>query len=86
MKLTTKLLQASLVLAAAAGGLLTISGAAAEPVFRYCMIGTPNMAMDCTFNTLEQCQIMASAGVGFCQENPAFVVNARQFEPMRKRR
>ncbi len=59
---------------------------ASEMIFRYCMIGTPNMGRDCTFNSLQQCQATASAGVGFCQENPAYTASARQVAPQPKRR
>jgi hypothetical protein len=75
-----------LVLAAGFGGLLTTPAARAEPIYRYCMIGTPNMGRDCTFSTLQQCQATASAGIGFCQENSAYIANARQIEPVPKRR
>lgn len=81
-----KLLQALFVLAAGHGGLLALSSAGAEPIYRYCMIGTPNMGRDCTHSTLQQCQVAASAGVGFCQENPAYTASARQIEPRPKRR
>ena len=81
-----KLLQALLAAGACLGGLSTVAPARAEPPYRYCMIGTPNMGRDCTFATLQQCQTAASAGVGFCQENPAYVANARQITPTPKRR
>jgi hypothetical protein len=68
-------------------GALTISGANAEtPPYRYCMIGTPNMGMDCLYNTLEQCRVAASAGVGFCQENSEYLVRNRPDAPAPKRR
>lgn len=79
-------LQALLVVAAGFGGFVAIAPASAEPIYRYCMIGTPNMGMDCTFSTLQQCQVAASAGVGFCQENSVYIANARQIAPVPKRR
>jgi hypothetical protein len=81
-----KLLPVFLVLGAAAGGLMTVAPVRAEPLYRYCMIGTPNMGRDCTYSTLQQCQAAASAGVGFCQESDAYVANARQLTPLPKRR
>ncbi len=80
-----KFLSASLVASAAVGGFLAISPASAEPIYRYCMIGTPNMFMDCTFSTLPQCMMSASAGMGFCQENSAYIVS-RQNTPVAQRR
>ena len=80
-----KLLSAFLVLSAGVGGLLAISPASAEPIYRYCMIGTPNMGMDCSFNTLPQCMMTASGGIGFCQENSAYIVS-RQSAPVAQRR
>jgi hypothetical protein len=73
-----KLLQALLIAAFGCSGLMAVAPARAEMIFRYCMVGTPNMGMDCTFSTLQQCQVAASAGVGFCQENSAYIVYARQ--------
>jgi hypothetical protein len=82
-----KLLSAFVVLGAGVSALLSFSPASAEMApFRYCMIGTPNMGRDCTFSTLQQCQLTASAGVGFCQENSAYIANARQPVPAPKRR
>jgi hypothetical protein len=82
-----KLLSASLVLSASVGALLSVSSASAEMApFRYCMIGTPNMGRDCTFSTLQQCQLAASAGVGFCEENSAYIASARQVASPPKRR
>lgn len=67
-------LRALVVLAAGLGGLAAWCPLAyAEPVYRYCMIGTPNLYTDCSFNTLQQCQITASSGAGFCQESNAYV-------------
>ena len=80
-----KFLSAFLVLSAGIGGLLAASPASAEPIYRYCMIGTPNMFMDCTFSTLPQCMMTASAGMGFCQENSAYLVS-RQSAPAAQRR
>lgn len=81
-----RVVQAFVILAAALGGLPTISSARAEmPPYPYCMIGTPNMGRDCTFSTLEQCRIAASAGVGFCQDNPAYTA-ARRAVPASMRR
>lgn len=67
---------------------LAVSPASAQTQqpYRYCMIGTPNMGMDCTFPTLQQCQVAASAGVGFCQENSAYIANARPVPPPMTRR
>ncbi|WP_081740343.1 DUF3551 domain-containing protein [Afipia sp. P52-10] len=63
---------------AAAFGAVVIPGARAEmPPFRYCMIGTPNMGTDCTFNNLEQCRMTASGGIGFCTDNPAYTARMR---------
>lgn len=73
------------VLGAGVSGLLATSPASAEPIYRYCMIGTPNMFRDCTFSTLQQCMMTASAGVGFCQENSAYIVS-RQSAPVAQRR
>lgn len=81
-----RLVQTLAVLVAGIGGLLTTSEAGAEPVYRYCMIGTPNMPRDCTFSTLQQCRMTASGRIGFCQENPAFTASARQLAPAAKRR
>jgi hypothetical protein len=83
---TMKLLQALLILGAGLGSLSMIAPARAEPSYRYCMTGTPNMGRDCTFTTLQQCQATASGGIGFCHENAAYVANARQTTPMPKRR
>ena len=82
-----KLLQLLAVLAAGAGGLVMLSSAAdaQTPAYRYCMVGTPNMFIDCTFSTLQQCQMTASAGVGFCQESNAYVA-ARNAAPAAIRR
>lgn len=76
----------ALVLMAAACCFMTASTAGAQKIFRYCMIGTPNMGMDCTFDTLEQCRVVASAGVGFCQQNPAYTAQARETMPWTQRR
>jgi Protein of unknown function (DUF3551) len=73
-----KLSQALLIAAFGGSGLMAIAPARAEMVFRYCMIGTPNMGRDCTFTTLQQCQATAAGGIGFCQENPAYTAQARQ--------
>ena len=82
-----KLMSAFLVLGAGVGAMLSISQASAQTApYRYCMIGTPNMGRDCTFSTLQQCQLTASAGVGFCEENSAYIANARQLPPLSKRR
>jgi hypothetical protein len=78
MERSMKALLGLLVLAAGVGGSSAMSQAKAQTQFRYCMIGTPNMGMDCTFSTLQQCQATASGGIGFCQENPAYVAQARQ--------
>lgn len=76
-----------LLAALGAIGALAIGNAKAEtPPYRYCMIGTPNMGMDCLFNTLEQCRVAASAGVGFCQENSEYLVRNRTAAPTPKRR
>lgn len=75
-----------LLVLAGGSGLLAVSQASGEPVYRYCMIGTPNMPRDCSFSTLEQCRMTASGGIGFCQENPAFTASARQPTPASKRR
>lgn len=56
-----------------AGGAFSSPPARAEPLYRYCVIGTPNMPRSCTYSTLQQCQVSASAGAGFCQENNAYV-------------
>lgn len=77
-----KLLPALTVLVAGAGGLAT-TPSAAEPVYRYCMIGTPNSYRSCTFNTLEQCRMTASAGGGFCVESNEYVA-ARQAAQIRR--
>ncbi len=68
-------------------GALSVPDAKAEmPPFRYCMIGTPNMGMDCTFNNLEQCRMTASGGIGFCTENPAYTArNKPDVAPPRRR-
>jgi hypothetical protein len=85
--MTMKPLSAVLVLGAGVGMLLSIAPASAQMApYRYCMIGTPNMGRDCTFSTLQQCQLAASAGVGFCQENSAYIANAKQLVPAPKRR
>src|SRR5262249_36270729 len=55
----------------------------AEQLYRYCMIGTPNSYTSCSFNTLQQCQMTASAGAGFCIENNAYVA-LRQATPIRR--
>lgn len=69
-----KFRQMLVVVAAAVGGLATWCPATqAEPVYRYCMIGTPNMPTDCIYSTLQQCQVAASAGAGFCQESNVYV-------------
>ena len=81
-----KLLQALLVAAFGCGGLIAFTPARAEMIFRYCMVGTPNMGKYCTYNTLQQCQATAAGGVGFCQENPAYVVATRQAAPQPKPR
>ena len=81
-----KLLQALLIAAIGCSGLFAVTPARAEMIYRYCMIGTPNMGRDCTFSSLQQCQMTASAGVGFCQENPAYTASARQLAPQPKRR
>lgn len=82
-----KALLALPALASLAGGLTTASPAKAQTQpYRYCMIGTPNLHMDCTFSTLQQCQMTASAGVGFCQENSAYIAQARQVAPHAPRR
>jgi hypothetical protein len=81
-----KLLQVFLIVAAGCSAFFAVAPAHAEMVFRYCMIGTPNMGRDCTYNSLQQCQVAASAGVGFCQENPAYTASARQVVPPPKRR
>lgn len=78
-----------LLLAAVLGalGALAVHGARAEmPPFRYCMIGTPNMGMDCTFNNLEQCRMTASGGIGFCTENPAYTARNKPDVALPKRR
>ncbi|MDQ8730124.1 DUF3551 domain-containing protein [Bradyrhizobium sp. LHD-71] len=81
-----KRLQAVLVLVAGFAGLLLISPASAEmPPFRYCMIGTPNMGRDCTYNSLQLCQVAASAGVGFCEENPAYTGSRQVVRQPRRR-
>jgi hypothetical protein len=77
-----KLLQALAVLAAGAAGLAT-TPSTAEPFYRYCMVGTPNSYTSCTFNTLQQCQVTASAGAGFCIESNAYVAS-RQATPIRR--
>jgi len=81
-----KLLQALLIAAVGCSGLVTIVPARAETIFRYCMVGTPNMGKYCTYNTLQQCQATAAGGIGFCQENPAYIVAARQVVPQPKQR
>jgi hypothetical protein len=78
MEGSMKALLALFILAAGAGGYATMSPARAEMVFRYCMTGTPNMGMDCIYNSLQQCQAAASGGIGFCHENPAYTAQARQ--------
>lgn len=66
-------------------GALAVHGVRAEmPPFRYCMIGTPNMGMDCTFNNLEQCRMTASGGIGFCTENPAYTARNKPAPPKRR--
>lgn len=68
-------------------GSLSVSHVRAEmPPFRYCMIGTPNMGRDCTFNNLEQCRMTASGGIGFCTENPAYTARTKpDVAPPRRR-
>jgi hypothetical protein len=86
-EMTMKLLSAMLALGAGVGVLLSVAPVSAEMApYRYCMIGTPNMGRDCTFATLQQCQLAASAGVGFCQENSAYIANARRLVPAPSRR
>ena len=77
-----KRIQALAVLATVTGGLVGWSPLAqAEPVYRYCMIpGGPNLFQNCLFSTLQQCQVAASAGVGFCQENSLYTA-ARNAPP-----
>jgi hypothetical protein len=72
-----RLLQALALAVAAAGGLAIMPSSADAATYRYCMVGTPNMFTDCSFNTLQQCQMTASAGVGFCQENSAYIAATR---------
>lgn len=79
-----KLLQALALIAVA--GLAVSAPAKAEMIFRNCMVGTPNIGKSCTYNALQQCQIAASAGVGFCQENPAYTVATRQAAPAPRQR
>lgn len=80
-----KLLQAFLILSAAVGGLFLAAPARAEPVYPYCLIGTPNLGRDCTFSSLQQCQDSAQPGLGFCMDNPAFTVLRRGVpEPARR--
>lgn len=81
-----RFLQVLAILGAVLSGLWAVSPVSAEPIYRYCMIGTPEMGRSCTFSTLQQCQATASGGVGFCQENPAYAANARQAMPPLKRR
>lgn len=71
-----KLLPALAILAACACGLAATPSSAA-PIYRYCVIGTPNMPSSCTYNTLEQCRMAATGGAGFCVESN-FYVAARQ--------
>lgn len=72
-----KILQAFLLLGAALGGALSATPARAEPVYPYCLIGTPNMGRDCTYASLQQCLYSAQPGIGYCQDNPAFTVLRR---------
>jgi hypothetical protein len=69
-----RLLQALVVVAAGSAG-LAMTPSRAEPLYRYCMVGTPNSYTTCTFNTLQQCQMTASAGAGFCIESNAYVAS-----------
>jgi hypothetical protein len=69
-----RLLPALAIVAAGAVGPAT-TPSSAEPLYRYCMIGTPNSFMSCTFNTLQQCQTTASAGAGFCIESSAYLAS-----------
>ena len=77
-----KRIQTLALLATAAGGLVGWSAVAqAEPVYRYCMIPAgPNLFQNCLFKSLEECQVAASAGVGFCQENGRYTA-ARNTPP-----
>jgi hypothetical protein len=82
-------LLALVVLVAGASGLATTPStaqpiSAAQPFYRYCMIGSaPNIPNSCTFNTLEQCQMTATGGVGFCVESNSYV-GARQAATIRR--
>jgi hypothetical protein len=74
------------LMGAAMASLSAITSAKAEVIYQYCMIGTPNMPTDCLFSTLQQCQWSASAGAGFCVENPRYTVYGRQNVPQTRRR
>jgi hypothetical protein len=78
-----KLLQAALAGLAVGVAGLAVTPSKAEPLYRYCMIGTPNSYTSCTFNTLQQCQLTASAGAGFCIESNTYVAS-RQGAPIRR--
>ena len=84
-------LQGLVLLGAGAALAVWSSLATAEPIYRYCMIGTPNSSTNCIYSTLQQCQIAASAGAGFCQENNFYVARhsvaaEKSIPPVRARR
>jgi hypothetical protein len=66
------------LMGAALAGLSAINPCRAEVIYQYCMIGSPSMATDCLYSTIQQCQMSASAGTGFCTENPRYTVYVRQ--------
>lgn len=81
-----KRLQALTLVGTAIAGIFVMTPVQAERIYQYCMIGTPNMGTDCLFSTMQQCQWSASAGAGFCVENPRYTVYGRQNVPQSRRR
>jgi hypothetical protein len=86
MKRLHALTLAMTLLGGAITSLSAVTTVQAEVIYRYCMIGTPNMGTDCLFSTMQQCQWSASAGAGFCVENPRYTVYGRPNVPQSRRR
>jgi hypothetical protein len=68
---------ASLGVFVAAISLFGLVTPATSQTYPFCHAGDASYSSQCDYSTLEQCQITAFGGQGYCFKNPAYAADAR---------
>jgi hypothetical protein len=67
----------SLGVLVAAISILGVVAPATSQTYPFCHAGDASYSSQCDYSTLEQCQMTAAGGQGYCFKNPVYASDAR---------